>query len=698
MIRFYELNGNMIPDGVNVQVSFQNEPRSVYDVECSEEFKVLIDAGDVQGVLDRLETSSSNLEKLMHAASAVEYAAEKGFIGFLEPLVAIVKEHSGVDSESTRRVIRFEDGKFVTNEYHLSTWKLGEAFKKAAEKEHIESAEFLLDTGLIREFHIGEVFSMAAAHGRVEYMQKLLPVADDSIKGAALLSAAASNKTESLEFLLSLPNLISNYKDAALRNTALAEQISTLEFLLDRIKISDAVYANVLQSAANAGQMQVLKLLFALEGRNVDDREYSSIIQSAVWGGDHDTVEYLLARKVVSDEVYFQAIESAVSSAHQDIFQFLVEQHVLSDDDYSRVLQRVAGKGQIENLKFLLESRAITEEMKAVAWQAAVTSWAPGQGIECAELLAGEELDVQGQLIQALIMSDEFFIKKLLACGADIEVQHEAGQTIYERVDAGSIATPVARTFSPAIIDLFCKVKAINDDAALSEDVKKIVKAKVFTDYWFSETEFDALKAEAITKAGEFLESISSLDEATMSFVLENYIFVNDDLSSWLEAWKKGAAFDVQDMIKMGPKGLLVNLAVHCGDRIDSLDELFGKSKEAIMQFMHSVPRAEAAEEGVGGKVLPCSVVGQALRGLAQDPSKGLPGKQATWLKVMKLLTLDDIDFPEVGEKPWQKIVEFLSTFDDIDLSRAHAAQAAEELDPSAHLAGAAAEPDADVA
>lgn len=45
-MRFYILNGGniVLPEGLNVQVSFQNEPKSVYDVECSEEFKVLIDA------------------------------------------------------------------------------------------------------------------------------------------------------------------------------------------------------------------------------------------------------------------------------------------------------------------------------------------------------------------------------------------------------------------------------------------------------------------------------------------------------------------------------------------------------------------------------------------------------------------------------------------------------------------------------
>jgi hypothetical protein len=673
----------------------------------------LIEENKIRVLIDRLETIESLEEKKVYEIHAFKYSAGAGNVGCMELLSSRVDYAVKVEALSWAAASNITQSlELLLSSSNIKNEDKQIALNSAVFAGHIESTRVLIDSGLSEdqlqrglEFAVAEgvdrlvplflergvvsnytVFVSAVRKVHTGLMDLLLSadgVVSEDVYIEGLKLAAQEGIINSLEFLFarseSLGGISADVYADLLKSAANAGQIPALEFLFARSEslggISADVYADLLKSAANAGQIPALEFLFGFEGRNVDDTEYSSVIRSAVWGGDNATVEYLLARKVVSDEVYLQVLEEGVYSNNQEIFQFLVAHHVLSDDDYSRVLQRAASAGQIESLKFLLEFRVITDEMKTFAWLAAVTSYIPGQGLECAELLSEQELDVQGQLIHALIMSNEFFVKKMLACGANIETQHEEGQTLYERVDAGSILTPVSVTFGPEIQNLFRKAKAINDDTSLSEDTKKIVKAKVFTGYWFSETEFDALKADAIIKAGEFLSSISGLDEANRLFVLENYIFVNDGLSGWLDAWKNGNDFDMQDMMKMGPKGLVVNLAVHCGGTIDGLEDLFGKSKGAIMQFMDGVRREKTTDESVVGKVLPCSVVGQALRGLAHDPALGIPGKETTWMGVMKFLTLDDINF-----------------------SGAASNQTAEDTDQSTHLAGVAAEHDADVA
>lgn len=653
----------------------------------------LIEQNRIQDLMDKLETIENASEREPYEAFAFKYSAADGNVDCMELLSSKVAYPVKPEALGWAAASNQTDSlEFLLGLSVIQTKDKQMALNSAIYAGHIESTQVLLDSRLTDD-QLQHGLKFAVSEGKDNFVPLFLERVGAVSQPEAFCKAVQKKNTDLMDLLLSTDGVVSD--DVYTRGLELAAEegiIDSLGFLVERSEsrggISDEVYADLLKSAANGGQIPALEFLFGLEGKDVDDSEYSSVIRSAVWGGDNATIEHLLTRKAVSDEAYSGILEEGAFSQNQHSLEYLFNRgraisdeaytnvlkvavnssapiqalkflfglgRVIDDVSYSEVFLSAARSGQLESLKFLLTQRAVSDEVKKQAWSKAITSSDFGKGIRCVEFLDGHEFAPQDHLLTALLRQDQSVLKRLLACDVDIDAQHESGSTLHDLVDAGSIATPMPVTFRPDIQNLFRKVKAINNDASLSEDAKKIVKVKVFTGYWHDDATFDAAKTEAIAKADELLTNLDKFDVATREFIIKNYIFASEYLGEGFDTWKTHNVFDQGVFEQRGGKGLAVDLAVSCGDTIDGLEDLFGKSADAIMQFMHTVPRAN----GDIGKVLPCSVVGQALRVLAKDPADSIPGKQQTWKNVMEFLTLDDIDF-----------------------SVADVAQAAEEVDP----------------
>lgn len=372
----------------------------------------------------------------------------------------------------------------------------------------------------------------------------------------------------------------------ALMEAADAGDTAAVKFLLDKgadieVANDDGDTAFVMACISERSRMERKEecvRFFISKGVNIEriDHEGKTPLMRAVGEGVTEVVEILLnagANVNVQDDQGETALFLAISN-NPEIFRLILDATPDAGIDHQNLsgrtpLMEAAAWGCERYMGDLIFAGADVNHVMAVASQPLCS--------------------VLSSVIMSSQISDDDLqkaVRLLISSGAKYSSELARVETELASVDAGVVSAWINKLGGVAA--LLKKARLIDEDAVLSDDAKKLVKAISFSSSWSKDEEFHDCVKMVRPKVLNFLAD-DKINDEIKEFILDRFVYLGT-------VFAKGC--EDLNFSEMSSMEILINLFFFHGNRIEGATDLLWMEEDLLKKFAMTMPEVRQCSVG----------------------------------------------------------------------------------------------------